>query len=385
MNYARALFLRLLVVFSVLAFSTPALATNYVTAQGVQSFSISITGTALTATATINAVGSGAFIIYNGVNPASNGDPQPDFASLSLTNSTTITATRQGQNGANTIIKGMIIDGDTTNLIKSVQQGTISLSAGSGTASISAVTNANTAVHWMGVQTALTSAQTSQFFPRVSLSGTTVTANVAVTGSTPVAAYEIIEFQTGALTANGVQRITATSSTSVTSWTASLTSVSTSAAMSIWGGYTTASTVLTMADDYFSGTLTNGTTFTVNVNTGEAVAKNYNASIPEFVSGVLKSIQRGTTTLTGVTSNTSTITSVSTSNAGADFLGNTATDAGFDYIQAASASALTSATVVTTTKNTSTSNVTSSWEIPEFNAFVAAAAGGDAFWFGTIF
>lgn len=350
--------------------------TNYVTSKGVQSFSITITSLNLTGTATISAAGSGAYIIYEGLNPSNNGDPQLDFPYLQLTNSTTVTATVNGTGGT-IVIKGCVVDGDTTNLIKSVQQGTITISAGTGTgtASISAVTNANAATHYLGFDTSVTSAQTGEIFPRFSLSGTTVTATVATIAVAGIGAYQIIEFQGTALTANAVQNLAASSSSSVTSWTATITSVTANNALTIYGGYTANSTVLTMAVVCFRGTLTNGTTFTVNVNTGEAVAKQYNASIVEFNNGVLNSaIQRGTTTLTGVTSNTSTVTSVSTTYAGTAFLGQTSNDTGFDYIEALGASVLTNATTVTTTKNNGTNNITSSWDVFEFPAFSSGSA-----------
>ncbi len=358
--------------------------TNYVTSVGIQSFTLTIASSSTTGTATITAVGSGAYIIYGGTVSQTNGTPQFDFAYLQLTNSTTITATKNGATTGTVIITGYIVDADTTNLIKSIQQGTISISAitGTGTATISSVTNANAATHFLGFQDAIASAQTGEAYPRLSLSGTTVTATVATAAAAGVVGYQIIEYQSSALTANAVQNVSASSSSSVTSWTASITSVSTSNAISVFGGYTTASVALTMAVVCFYGSLTNGTTFTVNVNTGEAVAKIYNASIVEFKAGVLHSLQRGTTTLTGVTSNTSNITSVNTAYAGASFLGQTSNDTGFDYIEALCNSQLTSATVVTTTKNTSTNNATSSWEVPEFNAFTSAIL--DAIWFGAI-
>ena len=115
--------------------------TNYVTAAGVQQFSITIASGNTTAAATINAVGSGAFILFGGMSPSVANNPAEDFASITLTNSTTITATRVLGTTGTVTITGSIIDGDTTNLIKSVQYGlvTIAAAASSGTASISSV------------------------------------------------------------------------------------------------------------------------------------------------------------------------------------------------------------------------------------------------------
>ncbi len=126
--------------------------TNYITSVGVQKFSITIASGQTTGTATINAVGSGAFIMPGGCNPSVSSNGEEISAYLSLTNSTTITATRTLGTAGTIAVKGCIVDGNTTNLIKSVQFGTITLTTGvtSNTASISAVTNANAVVQYLG-------------------------------------------------------------------------------------------------------------------------------------------------------------------------------------------------------------------------------------------
>ena len=139
------------------------------------------------------------------------------------------------------------------------------------------------------------------------------------------ASFVVIEFQGSALNQN-VQNIAATSSSSVTSYTAAVTSVVTNNALSIYAGSNIATVTTNVAEIKQYGTLTSSTVFTVHVNTGVADAKKYNCSIVEFASGVLNSaIQRGTTTLTAATSNTAALTTISFANSAVSWLGNTTT------------------------------------------------------------
>lgn len=390
MKYARISFLRLLVAAIVLAFPTAALATNYITAQGVQNFSITINSGSLTGTATVNAVGSGGFILFEGLNPSASSNFGEQMAWLTLTNPTTITATRATSTTGTVTIKGNIVDGDTTNLIKSVQYGTVTIpSAGaSGTATISPVTDANTAVHFLGQTVAASAISERQDLAALSLSGTTVTAAVALTvPANETVSFEIIEFQSTPLTANAVQRISATSSSSVTSYTKSLTNnVVLNNSLSIYGGSSIATATTNLSQGEMYGSLTGVGTFTVNINTATTDAKTYNASIVEFNSGVLNSaVQRSTTTLTGATSNTSTITGVTAANSCLSYLNQTCSVTTALLDQCKGAAVLTNGTTVTVTKTTATSNITGSWEVAEFPAFAAANSVGDAIWFGSAF
>lgn len=354
--------------------------TNYITAVGSQQFSITIASGSLTGTATISAVGSGAFIIYGGINPSISADSAEQNAYLTLTNSTTITATRNTSTAGTVIVTGCIIDADTTNLIKSVQFGTVSLgnNTSSGTATITAVTNNNTAIHFLGASNSDSSFITGFDNFVVSLSGTTVTAARGVgTGGTgtAVVGFVAIEFQGSALN-QAVQNVSASSSSSVTSWTATITSVNTSNSIIIYGGFETAALTSNPSTNYLRGVLTNGTTVTVNVNSASTNARTFNAVVVEFIAGLLNSnAQRGTTTLTAATSNTSTITSITATNSGINYLGNTATASTGVADQARAKVVLTNGTTVTTQKVTGVSNATSSWEVFEFPAF---SGGGTA-------
>ncbi len=350
--------------------------TNYLTSVGVQHFTVAIASGSATGTATITAVGSGAFILWGG-NKASGSNAQDIFAYLALTNSTTITATR-GNAGSNTVtVSGCIVDADTTNLIKTVQYGTVTVSNGSasGTASISAVTNNNAAVHYLGTSDSNANATSQQNdYPRLSLSGTTVTATrINVTGTLTVG-FVVIEFQGSALN-QAIQNVSATTASSVTSFTATITSVDVNNTFLLFAGSTITgvSTNLSQAKQY--GFLTNGTTITVNVNTATSSTKTYNCSVVELVAGILtQNAQRGTTSMTSANSATSTITSSVKARSAITWLGNITTSGSYSGSIVENEAVLTNATTVTVSRSGAGSTTsTGSWEVAEFPAFVGAA------------
>src|SRR5579872_4680284 len=125
--------------------------TNYVTSAGVQQFSITIASGSTTGTYTLpNSVGSGAFILWGGLNPSVSNNPAEDFARLSINTGTgVITATRNTGTAGTVVVTGCVVDGNTTNLIKTVTYGTINIatSSTSGTASALTGTVGNTAIH----------------------------------------------------------------------------------------------------------------------------------------------------------------------------------------------------------------------------------------------
>ncbi len=347
---------------------------NYITSVGVQYYSITIASGSATGTATITAVGSGAFILHDGINPSASANTGEQQARVTLTNSTTITATRATLTAGTVVVKGCIIDADTTNLIKSVQYGTIliSLASTSGTASISAVTDGNTAVEYLGFSIVITAVSERQNLARLSLSGTTVTATMASAAPSDLTVgFEIIEFQTAALSSAAVQRISCTSSASVTSYDVAIPSaIVMNNALCIYSGSSIGTDTTTLSQGEMYGNLKDTTTFTTNINGATTDAKAFNVSIIDFASGVLnQAMQRGTTTLTGATSNTSAITSVVTGNSIVSYL-NQSTSAGIVGVDRAKcAVVLTDSTTITVTKTTATDNATGSWEVAEFPAF----------------
>lgn len=339
--------------------------TTYV--NSVQHVSITIPTGAASATATISTVGSNAFILYLGFQASATTNTSIAYARVELTNTTTVTAYRNTSSGTDTVtVKCVVVDA-TSSLIASVQSGTISIGSAStsGTATISSTNASYTVLHYLGATNASTSQTFSQIESVLTVSGTTVTATRFASGAAQTVGFIAIEFQSAAC--NQAVQSYQTSWTSGTSITQTVTSVNTNNALLLYAGSSAnISANEAQAEQYAS--LTNSTTVTLNVNTSSANSKNYNFFLIEFASGVLKSsVQRGTTTLTAVASNTSTISSVNTSKALVSFQHYSSSQATSNIPNCATNAALTNGTTVTVARNSGTNNVTCSWEVAEFN------------------
>lgn len=283
----------------------------------VQNVAITIAINTTSNTATISGVSSRAFILFQGYTTTvgSAGGNHNNCARVELTNTTTVTAYIDTSiSNQTTTVYAQVVD-CTSSLITSIQTGTISVTNGnaSNTASVSAVTNANTAVHYLGATNSNTSNSLTTADFGVSLSGTTVTATrVNSTGNCTVG-YIVIEFAAGALnssTQQGTINITGAS----TSNTATVSSVTTNNSIVVWGGSTCNTTSNTAARGKVKTVLTNATTVTSSVNNGTTGASSTGYfTVVEFASAVVGlAAQRGSITLSSQTSNTATITSVNT-------------------------------------------------------------------------
>jgi len=354
--------------------------TSALTSVGIQYVSISIGATNTSGTATISAVGSGAYIIWLGQKfSTSSTSETTGLGRVELTNSTTVTAYRNSA-GNTLTVNALVVDGDTTNLVKSVQKGTLAF-AGSNTtktATISAVTNNNTVINYPGLTSASNATDQLQIFQvRLSLSGTTVTgARNTSTSNALTVGYQVVEFQGTALN-SAVQNVQQTA-TSGTSNDNSISSV------------TTANTWIANGNN-FSNTSTSVNAFWPNVKLkdsthttmatngdpgGGTVGANY--CVCEFVSGVLtaNAVQRGTVSLSAATSGTLTITSVTQAQAAQNWLGNTSNISNMNEETLYYLSAFTNSTTLTVSNTASVTGI-GSLEIIEFNP---AASGSVATW-----
>ena len=350
--------------------------TNYTTSAGVQKVSITIGNGSTSNTATITATGSGAYILWSGQTTSFTGTTaNKASARVALTNSTTVTATRNTSDTSTVTVNAIIVDGDTTNLIKSVQTGTIVIasSGASNTATISSVTNNNTAIAYLGASSADASdAALGSNNAVLSLSGTTLTATRGISGTFALTVgYCVIEYQ-GTPLHSTVQNVAYNATINAASDTATITSVTTGNTYLVWGGFTGGGSSST-ANSRSYGQLTNGTTVTISWDTSASIARQWNASVVEFNPGVLnQSVQRGTISLSSATSNTATITSVNATYAYANWLNNSAHSATSQDIVHFK-QALTNGTTVTDTVNTSATGV-GSYEVVEFPAFSGGGA-----------
>lgn len=334
--------------------------TSYLASGGVQWFTITIASGQTTGTASISAVGSGAFMVWQGETTTDSTTTTSAEAVLSISG-TTVTATRAASSTDTITVNGAIVDGDTTNLVKSVQYGslTIGSAATTNTASITAVTNNNTAIFYLG-QSTTAGVVFTRSFAAVSLSGTTVTATRGATGSTVTVGFVVVEFQGTAL--QSATQAVSIATAAGTSFTGTITGVSTSNSMIAYGGTVDAISADTRALSY--GILTNSTTITSNYGASVGAGGSYKCTVIEFIPGIF-TIQRGTISISAGTSNTATITSSATASTLCNWLGNKSDITTGVLNTAISKITQTNATTLTMTVNSSASP-TGSYEVIGF-------------------
>jgi len=111
--------------------------------------------------------------------------------------------------------------------------------------------------------------------------------------------------------------------------------------------------------------LTNATTITATRTGTTGDNQTYVYEVIEYWPGVIKQVQRGTIALTGVGSNTATITTVNTSKARLNCLGFLCTELSVPN-RIMTRIELTNATTITATRAVGTNNVTIGYQVVEF-------------------
>lgn len=341
---------------------TPSGGAPYV--NSIQQVSITLGSTVTSNTASISAVSANAFIIFQGITTDGTAiNLELDtYSKVVLTNTTTVTASRNTGVGAVTV-NALIID-PTASLVTGVQAGTITITAGtSNTATITSVNTALSAVFYLGNTTIGTDSASAQ--AGVTLTdATTVTASLAATGTITVS-YVVVTFAAAAI--QSIQQYASTSTANTTGDTVTITAVTTANSMIAYGGIKNAA-----ADDYkrtmFWDTLTNTTTVTFTRAAASASSRTYYGTVIEFKTGVLKTVNRGSIVVSAVTSATATITAVTTAKTASFYLGQLSTNGsdGNEDREWARID-LTNTTTVTATKQTASNSVTVGYEVIEFN------------------
>lgn len=340
------------------------MAVSYITSVGVQHVQITIAAGLTSATATISAVGSRAFISFQGFSSTAVSVPANTLTRVTLTNSTTVTATRVGTVGRS-IVNCTVVDAS-ADLVTSVQYGTVTLVATNttNTAAISAV-NANTGtLHILGFTSQDVAIAPSTQMPRLSYAGTVVTATVsAAVTSTMVVTFCMIEFNPLALQSN-VQVFSISWSNAAVSATQAISNVVSANTLLFQGGRSSTAAAL-YTTSFQRGSLTNDTTITVTVNSTGADTNVYNVTVVEFKAAVFtQPVQRGTTTLTAASSASTVINSTVLARTSVLFLGSSNT--GSTEARGRARVNLGTTTSITTNRDSSTGNLTSSWSIAEW-------------------
>lgn len=158
-----------------------------------------------------------------------------------------------------------------------------------------------------------------------------------------------------------------------TSNTATITSVDTARTTIFYQGFTSAFNAATAMDETGAyGTLTSSTVVTFTRNTGTSGSDCvHRAIVVQWASGVLDGVEYGTVTITDTnSSNTATISSVTTTDSAITYIGNSSDTNGTAYSRVFGSCAITSATQVTGYKGNTANAITIGFCVTEFAASV---------------
>lgn len=164
-----------------------------------------------------------------------------------------------------------------------------------------------------------------------------------------------------------IQQVELTIAAAATSGTAAITAVDPNKCMVTWQGERSAETSMASNEDDARVELTSSILVTASTNTANASnSRIVRATIIEFKSWAVDSVQSGTITMTGATSNTATITEVDTTRTAILYLGETTTSTPQGYGRNRSTVVLTDSTTVTATRLTGTDNSTVGYNVVQF-------------------
>lgn len=344
-------------VLSVSGILRPSSAVTWI--NSIQQFSIAIGSGTTSNTAIINAVGANAFIVWGGQETSST-TFGPATGQCTLTNSTTVKATRGLSDTHTTTINGVVID-PTSSLVTSAQFVNIAVvSTTSNTATIASVDTTKSAVFYLG-SSATTANYTSAVAKAVLTNATTVTGTFSASTNGTISAV-VVTFAAGALN-SAVQPFSAAFTANQATDTTTITSVNTSNSMIAYGGFTTAAGSAQTSSGFFS--LASPTTVTYAFNTASTTSRTPTFTVIEFVSGVLSQVQRGSITLTSQSSNTATITSAPTAKSFVSYLGVKSNSGSYNLVETNITQ--TNATVLTANAVQTTATNTVGYEVLTFN------------------
>jgi hypothetical protein len=332
--------------------------------NSVQQVSITIGAGATSNTATINSVDtSKTFIVLQGFTTTNNvNDANEIDTRIELTNSTTVTAYRYAADASHTVTVNAVVVEATSSLVESVEYGTITDASASGAATIASVNTARSVVFPLGT----TLNDTDNFSPRIGAmtltNSTTVTVNTNSSRTTPVIdGFVVVQFASGVI--QSIQQINDAYTSGNTSDTKTISSVNTANSMIVCRGFQSTAVI---PSAWYLIELTNSTTVTLTRDGTLTTSRTPRYTIVEFVSGVLKSNQTGTITLTNATSNTASISSVNTNRTICAYTGSV--NALNDPPNSIMKISLTNSTTVTGTVNGSTADAKGiGFQCVEFN------------------
>lgn len=295
-------------------------------AQAPQQVSITIASGSVTNTTTVGSpVSSKAFLMYQGskTNQANaSGVTNSEYGYLQLNTGTgVVTATRQGSNTDTLTLTGVVID-PTSNLVKSIEQGTIAVnSVLTNTFTLATPVNpGQSSVFYLGNTTdnTINDATTNNCGVRLSSDGTQVIADAGVAGTTNrTVGFVVVQWSAS----RQCQQLHNVNTTNATNTPNTISASDPNKTLIVYGGSTCSSSATNAAGmGYLS--MTSSTNVDYIVNTASANNRTPYFTAVEFASGVLsQNMQRGGISLASVTSNTATITSAATAHSICNFTG----------------------------------------------------------------
>ncbi len=331
--------------------------------QSIQQGTITIASGSNSNTATISSVTtSKTMLVWGGINTDISTQTTYGRAAvrITLTNSTTVTATREQNTTNNVTVNFTVVEFSSG--VNSIQYGTITCtSQASNTGTISSV-GSNAFVLWLGASTAAGALPAGDILTGVQLTNSTTVTAFSVGNITITTAFVVVDLDTTIV--SSIQQRSVSSSAASATDTDTISSVTTGRTWLAWGGSTSAASQAT-SQTYYTAALTNPTTVTFTRIAAAATntrAHYYTAVVLD--SGVVNSIQRGTIALSAATSNTATISSVTTAKSFANWCGELATSANANTVNATLS--LTNSTTVTSAVPSAGSETTS-YEVVQFN------------------
>ena len=247
--------------------------------DSVEYGTISISGSPSTGTASISSVDTSRSVVFPLGNTTTNTSSTPNGknAAVTLTNATTVTG-RIGVNSV-TATAGFVVVQFKADVIQSVQQFTTAYTSSSLTddQTISSVTEANTMLVWGGT---VNITDTNGLYRLSLLNSTTARLTRQGTGvGSRAAYYTVLEFVPGVINSTQAGTI---QMQSVTSNTATITSVDASKSICAWMGWSLGYVNGAEPSYWCRVTLTNGTTVTSNCATSSGDSKIIGYQVTEF-------------------------------------------------------------------------------------------------------
>lgn len=344
---------------------------RYSIIKSIQQIEITIGTSSNSATGAISPVDvTKSIVIYNGWrSSAAVQNPSQDYPRITLTNSTTVTAQTATTNATYTRIVCCTVVEFQPNVVKSVQTGSITSTATSATATISAVNVANSSVLFTGFNYTDTAiVNYSRCMSRISLTNsTTVTFNRQITTLSITINYTVIEFVPGIM--KSVQQLLVSIGSTSSSASATLPiPVVVKNCMCVYNGFAMNSGISGNESLTFSEThLVDSVTMTATRVGSATMAPNVGSTVLEFRLGIIKSRNSGQTSITNGNSNTNvTIPAVDVSKSVIVWLGQkysadiTAEDSCYGTAK------LSSSTNVLLERVGTANILTLSWEVIEF-------------------